>query len=561
MNAIDTNNLLSAITPAQVLLVVALLTALSVAAAVLNYRNTKDAPHAGVFFAHVQVWQMSTLMNMLFWYMLGASTDAISAAVLPALFFCADLAKVIVPRQASYAHSWGKQAAVNFLRVLSIAATIGLGSLFAQQNANNTLDAELAHQQIQASTKAADARVQSNAPDAESLALQEQLRTKITAIQNRPALTASGKYVYLNGKNTAPSSVWAVTQGCKQANPYTKVPKNGCEELIQTRINLDKLASGLSSQAKNLDRQSETLQTAREQLKSAKPALPVNDMIAGVLRFFGASTATTSDPKSISLVFGTILAVAFELLIVITLIPHAGSQNQPQPAAPGKMAKLKFLVRTLRKISKIAGKVGVKRGSDAGQNLDKTWIVYPDAQSEGNGAMDGLFGEPAKPSELGDFKKVTLLSMTKFIDLNVIGGSDGVKLKDGHKQALVLLMQHYGKPVATCQFYETVRQQHGEGIRKAYIDDAKLILHRNGYMNAVPYGSRGVKYEWVDERTLRTVIRQKRSGVDRQAVGGLDGGKVVALRPATPPATKPASATRERKQDRNHSLELALQPA
>jgi beta-glucosidase len=65
----------------------------------------------------------------------------------------------------------------------------------------------------------------------------------------------------------------------------------------------------------------------------------------------------------------------------------------------------------------------------------------------------------------------------------------------------------------------------------------------------------------VDERTLRTVIRQKRSGVDRQAVGGIDGGKVVALRPATQPTTKPAAATRERKQDRNHSLELALQPA
>jgi hypothetical protein len=561
MNAIDTNNLLSAITPTQVLLVVALLTALSVAAAGLNYRSNKDAAHAGVFFAHVQVWQMSTIMNMLFWYLLGAGTDAISAAVLPALFFCADLAKVIVPRMAGYAQSWGKRTGVTTLRVLSIAATIGLGSLFAQQNANNTLDSQLAQQQIQASTKAADARVQSNAPDAENLALQEQLRAKIRAIQNRTALTASGKRIYLNGKNTAPSTVWAATQGCKASNGYTKVPDNGCEELNQAQLDLVKVSSGLTNQAKNLVKQSEALQAAREQLKEAKPALPVNDMIAGVLEFFGASAVTTSDPKSISLVFGTILAVAFELLIVITLTPHAGSQSQQQLAAPGKMAKLKFLVRTLRKIGKIAGKVGVKRGLDAGQFPLDSRLNLVSLTSEGNGVLGDLLEGPPKPTELGDFKKVTLSTVDGLVDINVVNNSNGIKLKDGHKQVLVLLMQHYGESVATSQFYETVKKQHGEGVRKAYIDDAKLILHRNGYMNAVPYGSRGVKYEWVDERTLRTVIRQKRSGVDRQAVGGLDGGKVVALHPTTPPATKPASATRERKQDRNHSLELALQPA
>jgi hypothetical protein len=107
ITADTTGNILSIITPQQALLVVALLTALSVAAAALNYRSNKDAAHAGVFFAHVQVWQMSTVMNMLFWYILGSSTDAISAAVLPALFFCADLAKVIVPRMADYPHSWG----------------------------------------------------------------------------------------------------------------------------------------------------------------------------------------------------------------------------------------------------------------------------------------------------------------------------------------------------------------------------------------------------------------------------------------------------------------------
>ncbi|MDD5392852.1 MAG: hypothetical protein PHE17_07510 [Thiothrix sp.] len=487
MNAIDTNNLLSAITPAQVLLVVALLTALSVAAAGLNYRSNKDAAHAGIFFAHVQVWQMSTIMNMLFWYLLGAGTDAISAAVLPALFFCADLAKVIVPRTAGYAQSWGKRTGVTTLRVLSIAATIGLGSLFAQQNANNTLDSQLAQQQIQASTKAADARVQSNAPDAENLALQEQLRAKIRAIQNRTALTASGKRIYLNGKNTAPSTVWVATQGCKASNGYTKVPDNGCEELVQTQTNLDKLVSGLSVQSKNLDKQSKALQTAREQLKDVKPTLPVNDMIAGLLGFFGASAEVTSDPKSISLVFGTILAVAFELLIVITLATHAASQNQPQPAAPGKMAKLKFLVRTLRKIGKIAGKPGVKRGSNAGQNPDDAGQnlgqICP-ALSSGDFGSDG--GSPAgqhKPTEMGDFKKVMLSTLDKLVDVNVITDEDGFKLKEGHKQVLVLLMQNYGTPVPTGKFYDAMKEQHGEGVRKAYVDEAKLILHRNGYMH------------------------------------------------------------------------------
>jgi hypothetical protein len=549
ITADTTGNILSIITPQQALLVVALLTALSVAAAALNYRSNKDAAHAGVFFAHVQVWQMSTVMNMLFWYILGSSTDAISAAVLPALFFCADLAKVIVPRMADYPHSWGKRAGVNFLRVLSIAATIGFGSLFAQQNANNTLDSQLAQQQIQASTKAADARVQSNAPDAENLALQDQLRAKITAIQSRPALTVSGKRIYLNGKNTAPSTVWAATQGCKASNGYTKVPANGCEELNQAQLDLVKVSSGLTNQAKNLVKQSEALRSAREQLKDAKPTLPVNDMIAGVLGFFGASTATTSDPKSISLVFGTILAVAFELLIVITLATHAANQNQQQPATPGKMAKLKFLVRTLRKIGKIARNAGVKRGLDVGQFPLDSRLNLVSLTSEGNGAIGGLLEELPKPTELGDFKKVTLSTVDKLVDINIINNSDGIKLKDGHKQVLVLLMQHYGESVATSQFYETVKQQHGEGIRKAYIDDAKLILHRNGYMNAVPYGSRGVKYEWVDERTLRTVIRQKRSGVDGQ--------KVVALRPAS----QHAKPTDTQTSTPNRNWNLNLQPA
>jgi hypothetical protein len=549
ITADTTGNILSIITPQQALLVVALLTALSVAAAALNYRSNKDAAHAGVFFAHVQVWQMSTVMNMLFWYILGSSTDAISAAVLPALFFCADLAKVIVPRMADYPHSWGKRAGVNFLRVLSIAATIGFGSLFAQQNANNTLDSQLAQQQIQASTKAADARVQSNAPDAENLALQDQLRAKITAIQSRPALTASGKRIYLNGKNTAPSTVWAAPQGCKASNGYTKVPANGCEELVGLQSNLVKLTSGLTDGAKNLVKQAEAYGKAREQLKDAKPTLPVNDMIAGVLSFFGASAATTSDPKSISLVFGTILAIAFELLIVITLATHAESQNQPQPAAAGKIAKLKFLVRTLRKIGKIAGKPGVKQGSDAGQFPSKCPSDLTELADKEKWAADGLFGEPARPTELGNFKKATLSTVDELVNINVINSSDGIKLKDGHKQVLVLMMQHYGEKVATWHFYNLLKEQYGEGVKKDYIDHAKLILHRNGYMNAVPYGSRGVKYEWVDERTLRTVIRQKRSGVDGQ--------KVVALRPAS----QHAKPTDTQTSTPNRNWNLNLQPA
>jgi hypothetical protein len=438
---------------------------------------------------------------------------------------------------------------VNFLRLLSIAATIGFGSLFAQQNANNTLDSQLAQQQIQASTKAADARVQSNAPDAENLALQDQLRAKITAIQSRPALTASGKRIYLNGKNTAPSTVWVATQGCKASNGYTKVPANGCEELSGHSLNLAKLTSGLASEAKNLAKQSETLQAAREQLKDAKPTLPVNDMIAGVLGFFGASAATTSDPKSISLVFGTILAIAFELLIVITLTTHAESPNQPQAATPGKMAKLKFLVRTLRKIGKIAGKLGVKRGLDAGQFPLNSSLNSASLAGEENGVLGGLLEEPVKPTELGEFKKVTLSTVDKLVDLNIINDSDEIKLKDGHKQVLILLMQHYGENVSNDLFFNKIKTKYGEGVRKDYIGDAKLILHRNGYMNAVPYGSRGVKYEWVDERTLRTVIRQKRSGVDGQ--------KVVALRPAS----QHAKPTDTQTSTPNRNWNLNLQPA
>ncbi|MDD5395346.1 MAG: hypothetical protein PHE17_20165 [Thiothrix sp.] len=540
---------LSSIAQQDVFVFVAALSVISAVAAIMNYRLHKDLVYAGMFFAHIQSWQMSTIMNMLFWFLLGAGMDNIAAAVLPALFFCADVVKVIVPRQCGYSSSIGKRMSIWFLRVLSIAATIGLGSLFSQQSALDSEVAQLEQKAIQVSIQAANVRLQSNAPDADSLAIQDQLRAKITAIQNRPALTASGNHVYLNGKNTAPSTVWAATQDCKASNRYTKVPKNGCEELDQARSNLTRLTSGLTDQAKNLTSQKKAYDEAKISLKEVKPTLPVNDMIAGLLRFFGVSAVITDDNKLISLFLGGFIAIAFEIIIIITLTPYIDDTGTTPPSPPGKMAKLKFLVRTLRKFGKIAGKSGVRQGSDAGQFRSKSWSNLVKPENGLTNEENGLFEEPAKPTEMGDFKNATLSTVGELVDFNLVGDADGVKLKDGHKQVLVLLMQRYGENAATWHFYKLVKEQYGEGVKKAYIDDAKLILHRNGYMNAMPYGSRGVKYEWVDERTLRTVIRQKRSGVDGQ--------KVVALRPASQ-AVKPTN-TQASTPNRNWSLNL--QPA
>ncbi|HRJ52273.1 MAG TPA: hypothetical protein PLE99_05875 [Candidatus Thiothrix moscowensis] len=515
------NSVLEGISQQDVLLAAALMLVFAVGAGIWHYRKQQAVLPAIGVASHIAVWEASSGANMLFWYILGSSMDAVSAVLLPIIFFVADIAKVLIPRTRKYRQSWDKRISVNILRGFSLFATIGLGSLYATQNANSGMDAELARQQAafvvkaaEASVDAADTRLESNAPDADDLALQQSLRDKINAIQNRPAVNASGIRIYLDGKDKPATTVWVATKGCSTKSSYSKVPANGCEELSQLQLNLAKWSSGLASQAKNMASQSESYKNAGQQLEEARrtlqgtpPALPVNDMIAAAQVWLGYTQEQASDHKRNSLIFGALLAISLELLVMMTINldfkntsakdDDVDSSGASWVAATTGLGLLLFKTAQNRLFSR------AKRGLDAGQ--------FPLHGQESLAKTEKpLASIPV--DEVEQFKQAVLSTLNDWIDLSVIRDEDGFKIKEGHQQALVLLMQNFGGNVSNDFFFNKIRNAHGEGIRKAYISESKLILYRNGYMWSKPFGNRGVTYEWVDEDTLRNVMRQHLAG-------------------------------------------------
>lgn len=506
-------NILDAITQQQVLVVVGVALLLAIIAGSLNYRKRADIPHAIGLSAHITAWQASSGANMLFWYILGSSMDAVSAILLPVIFFVGDIAKILIPRTRNYRKNWGKRLGVNLLRAISIFATVGLGSLYFEQNANSNLDANLARQQAQALVDAANAgkaaavaNAQSEAPDMERLAATEQLRQQINAIKSRPAVTRKGNKLYWQGKSNSPTPVWVATDGCKPGSSYTKVPANGCEELNQLLVKLVKLEGDLTNQPKKLFNQrnafqdaSTSLEDARRVLAEAPPALPVNDMIAALLSALGADPDEAVSNERNSMIFGIFLAIALELLVMITIgldftAPQA-DEDQASKAGIFSLEKMGGTTIWLFRTIQNALFSRLKRGLDAGQIGVKNDDIL------------------VKPAEVLTRTQEDAVETFRNVNLETLSGLVGtISIKDGHNLVLVLLMQRYAENVATSQFFKAIKAEYGEGIRKAYIDEAKAILHYNGYMNAVPFGQRGIKYEWVDEETLRTVVQQHLDG-------------------------------------------------
>lgn len=510
-------NILDAITQQQVLVAVGAALLLAIIVGGLNYRKRADIPHAIGLSAHITVWQASSGANMLFWYILGSSMDAVSAILLPVIFFVGDIAKILIPRTRNYRKDWGKRLGVNLLRAISIFATVGLGSLYFEQNANSNLDANLARQQAKALVDAANAgkaaavaNAQSEAPDMERLAATEQLRQQIDAIKSRPAVTRKGNKLYWQGKSNSPTPVWVATDGCKPGSSYTKVPANGCEELNQLLVKLVKLEGDLTNQPKKLVNQrnafqdaSTSLEDARRVLAEAPPTLPVNDMIAALLSALGVDPDEAASNERNAMIFGIFLAIALELLVMITLgldfTAPPDDEDQTNEAGIFSLEKMGeaaiWLFRTIR--NPLFS--GVKRGLDPGQIGVKNDDIL------------------VKPAEVLTRTQEDAVETFRNINLETLSGivgtsTPGISLKDGHNLVLILLMQRYAGNVATSQFFKTIKAEYGEGIRKAYIDEAKAILHYNGYMNAVPFGQRGIKYEWVDEATLRTIMQQHLDG-------------------------------------------------
>lgn len=532
------SSVLAGISQQDVLLAAALMLVFAVGAGIWHYRKQQAVLPAIGVASHIAVWEASSGANMLFWYILGSSMDAVSAVLLPIIFFVADIAKVLIPRTRRYRQSWDKRISVNILRGFSLFATIGLGSLYATQNANSGMDAELARQQAQvivasanAGAAAAEAGVKADTPDAERLAEIAQLQAQVDAMKTRPAVNHKGKPLYWNGENKPPVTVWAATKGCSAQNSYTKVAENGCNQLNQLLTSLVKLSDDLTNQPKKLVNQKNELETAGAKLEEARrllqgssPALPVNDMIAAAQVWLGYTQEQASDHKRNSLIFGVLLAISLELLVMMTINldfkntsvkdDEMDSSGSSWGAAVTGLGLLLFRTAQNRLFSRVSC------GLDAGQSgvKNEDFLVKPSGD---------LTSTPTDGVEA--FRSTTLASLDNLVNLDVVQDADGFELKDGHKTVLVLLIQRYADNVATSQFYDGIKQQYGEGVRKAYIDEAKLILHRNGYMNALPFGSKGIRYVWVDEDTLRNVMRQHLAGTYR-------------YQPDTKPASTPEKA-------------------
>lgn len=470
MNTVQpaTARFLDGITQQDVLLVVCACTVFAVFMGLNSFRRQRDPVLAISLATHVQVWQISSGINLLFWYLLGSGMDVVSAILLPAAFLCADLAKVIIPRSCDYASSTRKQWGVQFLRGLSVFASIGLGSLYAQHNALASLETKLVWQGAQATVQAADTRVQARLPDADNLTEQARLRAGIEAIKQRDAVNLAGQAVFLSGKK---SSVWEATHGCQPDNAFSQVTANDCKAFGQLRTRLDTLESELSVQTANLDNQVQAYTTARASLQTVQPSLPVTEMLAAGLKGVGVSPAVYGDPQILALLFGLILAIALELLVIVTL------------EKPVKIASV--IARN--------GRNEVKY--NAGTLPDNAGQV------------------PGQARELDILRSVTLTTLDSLVDWSVVKDADKFRVCDGHRRVLVSLMQHYGKKVSTGYFFQFIRQQYGDGVRKAYIEECKLILHRNGYMTARAWGETGTQYQWCNPHEVCAVVRQRRSKV------------------------------------------------
>lgn len=298
----------------------------------------------------------------------------------------------------------------------------------------------------------------------------------------------------------------------------------------------------MASQSESYKNAGQQLEEARRTLQGTPPALPVNDMIAAAQIWLGYTQEQASNNKRNSLIFSALLAISLELLVMMTI--NLDFKNTPAKdddvdssgaswvAVTTGLGLLLFKTAQNRLFSR------AKRGLDAGQ--------FPLNEQESLAKTEKPLAS-AQVDEVGQFKQVVLSTLNDWIDLSVICDEDGFKIKEGHQQALVLLMQNFGENVSNDFFFNKIRDTHGEGIRKAYISESKLILHRNGYMWSKPFGNRGVTYEWVDEDTLRNVMRQHLAGT-------------YHYQPDTKPASTPEKAgvvsLAERRNARQQELNL-----
>lgn len=468
---VDINNL----TMGQAIIIAAGVLSASIVSSLIHLVATKGKQpvHSTLWAVHIAAWIASAGLNALFW--IGFVKSPMMAIIMLLISISMDIAKIIIPRlnNKNILHYAGYAMFVG----MSLFATMGIGQqLILQNNIDQALD-QTTQQRIAAQNNAAQFKVDSGYISPNTAASIEALDKQIEGLKNRWAVNSNGDIAFINGKK---ATVWQATKGCESGNAFAKLAKNQCETIKNLAGQRRTRAGHERDTADNLQNLSETLKNSEESLKEMTATLPITEMIKDALLIAGVEPNKASSLTLQATVFGVILAICLDLIIIATV---ANGRKKPSLI---RTTLLSFLSPNRHQNPK---KQPDTLGTRAGHE--------PDTQ------------EIQQISFTDQLKAINADQIEEIINFNLPQISFVVT--DTHKEIVVFILKYAGQDLAIGKISSMSREQFGKGFSKTHISQANEILYYNGLKLATGTASK-TQYKWYVEDLMPVKYNAVKNG-------------------------------------------------
>ena len=160
--------------------------------------------------------------------------------------------------------------------------------------------------------------------------------------------------------------------------------------------------------------------------------------------------------------------------------------------------------------------------TNAGQLSTNGQNIHPDNHFTANR------GEKSADSSIYlDYRHISLKEVDRIINFSI---SD-IHITEWHRKCCVFCLQQMGASLPIGKTHAQLKAQYGQGMKKAYVQESKIILADNGFMKATACTrTKGIQYVWYAAEELEEQLQNVRKGRGKKSKNQLQNNTKLTLK-------------------------------